>query len=175
MLASFFHLLLRQVDEQVGDDEHGVGRIFAHRDGHDGPVGLGNDAVDGQRERDPLVLLDAAVVVRVEKREVGGLVQRVLLEVEARRVDVRAQDVEAMLERLGAQVHEDEGLAVRVRPDLVARLEMTAVLDEFVERDIAGVFGLLDGGSGDLALDLVIGDEVDIACGKLVYLGELVA
>ena len=65
------HLLLRQVNEQVGDDEHGVGRIFAHCDGHDGPVGLGDDAVNGQRERDPLVLLDAAIVVRVEKRQVG--------------------------------------------------------------------------------------------------------
>ena len=87
---------------------------------------------------------------------------------------MRAQDVEAALERIGAQVHEDEGLAVRVRPDLVACLQVTAVLDELVERDIAGVFGLLDGGSGDLALDLVIGYEVDVACGKLVYLGELV-
>ena len=89
--------------KQVRDAEHGVGRILAHAN-LDGPASLeGDDAMDGQWERDPLVLLDAAIVMRVEQGYVGVLVERVLLGVETRRVDVGAQDVEAVLERVGAE------------------------------------------------------------------------
>ena len=66
LLGVLLHLLLTQGGKQVRDAEHGVGRILAHAD-LDGLACLeGDDAVDGERERDPLVLLDAAVIMRVE-------------------------------------------------------------------------------------------------------------
>ena len=52
-----------------------------------------DNAVNGERQRDPLVLLDAAVVMRVEQRQIARFVERVLLDVQTRAVDVRAQNV----------------------------------------------------------------------------------
>ena len=78
------------MNEQVRYAENGIALIVAHVYVHDRAVLLGDDAVHGKRERDPLIVLDAAVVVRVEKRETVALVERVLLQVEAGAVDVRA-------------------------------------------------------------------------------------
>ena len=78
------HLLAGQVDQQVGDAEHRIVRVVAHLGVHHGAVFLRDHAVQRQRQRDPLVVLDAAVIMRIEQREPVRLVQRVLLEVEAR-------------------------------------------------------------------------------------------
>ena len=71
--------------------------------------------------------------MRVEQRESVRLVQRVLLEVEARAVDVRAQDVEPLLQRPLPEVRQDERLAVRLRPHLVAGLERAPLAHRVVE------------------------------------------
>ena len=76
-----------------------------------------------------MVALDAAVVVRVEISHVAGLEGGVLLKVQARRVHVRAQDVKALLERVGAQVDEHKVLAVVSGIHLVACLELAAFGD----------------------------------------------
>ena len=112
--------------EQVGDAEDGIGLVLADDHVHDGAVLLGHDAMDGQRQGDPLVLLDATVVVGVQRDELVLLLDGVLLDVEARRVDVRAEDVDAGRERLGAHVQEHEALAAVDGVDLVAGLERLA-------------------------------------------------
>ena len=150
------------MDQQVGDAEHGVVRVVAHLDVHHGAVLLGDHAVHGQRQRDPLVVLDAAVIVRVEQREPVRFVQRVLLEVEARAVDVRAQDVEARRKRLLAQLHEDERLAVCLRPHLVAGLERATLAHRVVEAEVAVLLRQRDSRRRAFALRLVVRDEVDV-------------
>ena len=76
-----------------------------------------------------MVALDAAVVVRVEVGHVAGLEGGVLLEVQARRVHVGAQDVKALLERGDAQVDEHKVLAVVGGVHFVACLELAAFGD----------------------------------------------
>ena len=93
------------MNKQVGHAENGVALIVAHVYVHDRAVLLGDDAVHSERERNPLVVLDTAVVVRVEKREAVALVERVLLQVEAGAVDVRAQDVHTLAQRFAPQLH----------------------------------------------------------------------
>ena len=156
------HLLAGQVDQQVGDAEHRIVRVVAHLDVHHGAVFLRDHAVQRQRQRDPLVVLDAAVIMRIEQREPVRLVQRVLLEVEARAVDVRAQDVEPLLQRLLPEMRQDERLAVRLRPHLVAGLERAPFAHRLVKRQVAVLFRQRDGRSRALALGLVVRDEVDV-------------
>ena len=167
------HLVLAQVGQQVGDVEHGVGRILAHADLDVGAVLQRHHAVQGQRHGDPLVLLDTAVVVRVEAGDLVGLVERVLLHVEARRVDVGTQDVEALLERLGAEMDKQQRLAIGGRVHLVAGDELLALGDAALKRQVAGGFGKLHSRGAALALGLVLGDEVGIAGAQTVKLGEL--
>ena len=173
LLGVLLHLLLAQMGKQVRDAEHGVGRILAHAN-LDGPAGLeGDDAMDGQRERDPLVLLDAAIVMRVEQGYVGVLVERVLLGVETRRVDVGAQDVEAVLERVGAEHRQDEGLAMGLGVDLVAGLELALLLDGLGERLVPGLFRHGDRGVHALALGLVLRDELDVVAAEFFEFVEV--
>ena len=166
------HLVAREVDEQVGDAEHRVVGILAHADLDGGAVFLAHHAVQRQRGGDPVVGLDAAVVVRVQVGHVAGLVERVLLEVEARRVDVRAEDAQAVLERGGADVDEHEGLVVAGGVDLVAGLEGAACGTGRVERDVARLLGELDAGGDALALGLVLGDEGAVVAAELLELGD---
>ena len=113
-----------------------------------------------------MVVLDTAVVVRVEKREAVALVERVLLQVEAGAVDVRAQDVHTLAQRVAPQLHQDERLAVGMRPNLVACGKRAPLADGVGERDVARFLGHVDGGCGAAALGLVLRNEVDVVAGQ---------
>ena len=82
------HLILRQVGQQVGDDEFRLVLFPPQGDVH-ALAGFQCDrAVQLQRDRHPLILFDAAVVMGAEIAELILLVERDLLEVQAGRVDV---------------------------------------------------------------------------------------
>ena len=59
-------LFLRKVRKKVCDVEHGVGLFFAHSDGDFASVFECDYAVKRKRNGEPLILLDAAVIVRLE-------------------------------------------------------------------------------------------------------------
>ena len=158
--------------QQVGHAEHRVGLIIADVHLYHLAVGGRHHAVQRQGQRRPLVVLDAAVVVGVQKREVVGLVQRVLLDVEARRVDMRPQDVHALGDRRGPHVHEDDCLPLGAGPQLAARPHGRAGGDAIGQRVVAGVLGRGDGGRGALALGFVVGDEVDVVSSQRLNLGR---
>ena len=128
--------------------------------------------MQGERGRHPVVGLDAAIVVRVEVGHVAGLVQGVLLEVEARGVDVGTEDVQALLHGTGAQVDEHERFVVTDGVDLVPRLELAALGDAGGEVDVTCSLGELDGGGHALALGLVLADEGAVLAAEVLELGE---
>ena len=171
--ARLLHLLLREMDEQVGHAEHGIVLRLADADVDGRTVFLHDDAVHRERQRRPLVFLDTAVVVGVEVGEPAVLVERVLLDVEAAGVDVRAEDVHAVRERRLADLEEDDGLLHVDGIDLVARLEALAALDEPREVAIACGLRLAHGLLDALALRLAAAEEVAVArieCLELLFL-----
>ena len=112
----------------VGDDEDGVARVQTDRD-VDALARGGVDAPE-QRQRPvgPLVLLDAAVVDRLEEREVVRVllgVDRPGLQVDVGAVVVRANRAGAGDDRFGADDDEDDGAVPAVdeepRPGLDGR------------------------------------------------------
>ena len=167
------HLVVGKMDEQVGDAEHGVARVFAHVHALNAAVFFRDNAVNGERKRDPLVLLDAAVVMRVEQRQIARLIERVLLDVQTRAVDVRAQNVQTVLHGAAADVRQDDGLAVQFGVYLVACGELLARGARLVERNVARLARLRDGGRHAFALGLVGADEIDVVGCELLELGQL--
>lgn len=93
------HLLVAQMGQKIGYAEYGVAGIVAHVHIDHGAVGFRHHTVKRQRQRYPLVVLDAAIVVSVKEGKPVVLVNRVLLQVQTGAVDVSAQDVQARLER----------------------------------------------------------------------------
>ena len=110
----------------------------------------------------------------IHEGKLAGFVQRVLLDVQARAVDVRAKDVHAVGQRAGAQLHQDDGLVAHGCPQLVAGDKLAACGNGGIKALVAGGLCAADCGGGELAFGLVLGDEVDVAGGKLLKLGQLV-
>ena len=79
-----------------------------------------------ERNRDVQIFLDPPVIVRVEVSEPAVLVERILLDVDARRVEMRAENIQALLERLRSDLKEHDGLIHPDRIDFVARLQRSA-------------------------------------------------
>ena len=120
------HLILAEVRQQIGDDELRLIRLAADGNVDRAAVLKRDGTVQLQRDRDPLVLLDAAVIVRLEIRQLRILIHRRLLEVEARRVDVCARDHAAAVERLLPEHGQHKRLAAVVDIHLRARLQRHA-------------------------------------------------
>ena len=75
---------------------------------------------------------------------------------------MRAENVQALRERLLPDVREHERLAMGERPHLVACRECAPIADRLVERAVAALLGQRDGGGCALAFRLVVRDEVDV-------------
>ena len=160
--------------QKIGYAEYGVAGIVAHIHVNHGAVGFRHHTVKRQRQRYPLVVLDAAIVVSVEEGKPVVLVNRVLLQVQTGAVDVGAQDIQARLERLGADVSQNERLAMHASPYFAARFERAALANHILKRFIARSFCLLNGGRKATALGFVVRDVVDIAGSQTVELFKLV-
>ena len=162
------HLLLREVDQQVRHAEDRVAFCLADADFDDRAVLLDDDAVQCERQRDPLVLLDAAVVMRVEVGEAAVLVERVLLDIESARVDVRAEDGQALFQRLLADLEQHDALLHVDGIDLVAGLELLAGTQDILQVAVTGALCLAHGLSDALALRLARGEEIAVASGQFL-------
>ena len=128
----------------------------------------------GERQRSPLIALDAAVVVRVKVGKARLLLERVLLHIEPGRVDVGAEDVESLLERLRADLEEQERLAVVRGIDLVAGDELCSLGDEAIECTVALLFCQRSCCRAALALGLVLADECLVSLAETQRLLALV-
>ena len=69
--------------QQIGDQEAFFVVLLAQTEVDAGPVELHHSAVQSERDSGPLVLLDAAVVMRLKHRQTAVLIKRVGLEVDA--------------------------------------------------------------------------------------------
>ena len=158
--------------QQVGDAEDRVAVRLAQRHAHLRAVLAHDDAVQRQRHRQPLVLLDAAVVVRIQIGQAARLVQRVLLYIQARGIDVRAEDVHALLQRMAAHHKEQEALVHPVDVDAVACLERAALAHEHVKIREAARLRRLHGRAHALALGLSMVKVIAIRARKRVNPGQ---
>ena len=121
-----FHLLLRKMRQQISDDKARLVRFSADADIHDCAVLKHGDAVQLERDSDPLVFLYPAVVVRAEIAELVRLIHRVLFEVDARRVNMGTGDDRAVGQTVLADNGEDKRLAAVAVIDLRAGAQLHA-------------------------------------------------
>ncbi len=156
LAARLCHLLAAEMREKVVDIEHGVGGVFADADLCLRAVFAHDDAVQRQRHRRPLVLFDAAVIMRFEEAHARLFVEGVLLDVDAGRVDVRDDEAHAVFfEVFAADAEGDDALAAVDEVALVSRAERVA---EFIFGK-ASPFGETHGGGAGFALGFRLVEE----------------
>ena len=88
--------------EKIGNIEHGIPTLIAHGYFNLFAVCLHYNSVKGKGQRNPLIFLYAAVIMRFKQGGSAGLVNGVLLYVQTRGVYVAAHYVHAVFKGLAA-------------------------------------------------------------------------
>ena len=104
--SGFLHLLLREMDEEVRDEKDRIVFVLADPDNDRLTALLDDHAMDRQRQCDIVIFLDPAVIMGVEIGDAGVLIQRILLHIKSGRIDMRAENVQAVLKRLCSNLKE---------------------------------------------------------------------
>ena len=124
LVARLLRLVLAEMGKDVADHEDGVAWRIAHRDVDLRAVLADDRSVERERHHEPLVLLYPAVDVAVEVDVAALLVERPRLEVEARRIGMAADDLEAGFGDFSPADHgSHDGSALVAAVDLVAGLQ----------------------------------------------------
>ena len=166
LVRRLLELLLRQVHEKIGHAEGRLGSLFADDDVLHRAVLLGDDAMQREGNRDPLILLDAAVIMRIEVGETAVLIERILLDVEAARVDVCTENRQAVFQRLRAYMKERDRLLHVGAVNLRARCDLPSGTHDFFKIFVACRLRLSDDLAHALALRLALRQKLDVAFGK---------
>ena len=151
------------MDKEISDAEHGVVRLLPERDRDRCAVLLDDDTVQGERYRHPLVLLDAAVVMRIKVRQPAVLIERILLHIKAACVDVRTEDIHAVLHRLCSDMKEHNRLFHVDGVDLIPRAELRPLSDNVRQIAVARRLGSAHRFLHTLALRLAVREKINIA------------
>ena len=187
LCAALCHLFAAEVGQKVVDIEYGVVRLFADVKLYLSAVFEHNHAVQGEGYGCPLVLLDSAIVVRLQKAHTRLLIQRILLYIYPGRVDVRSDYAQAVLfEVFASHAEHHHALAAVYEVLFIARGELVAEF-EFGEarlpchsyRGGAGLAlglglveeGLITFGIGEHLRALLFGGNLEIV---LLFIGKFV-
>lgn len=97
------------VRREIRDQQNGIRGIVADVDPRCRPIGLVHAPGERKRHISPLIVLDAAVHLRVDEHGLLAFPKRLRLELDPRRVDVGVDDAQAAFERLSTNDEEDDG------------------------------------------------------------------
>ena len=106
---------------KVGNIEDGLVRRFAKRKINRFAACADGASVQRQRLRDPLIFLDAAIIVRPEADKIAIRTDGVWPHVEPGRVDVRADDAKPLRNGARADCQHGHGLVLLAGKQLCAR------------------------------------------------------
>ncbi len=98
--AFLLHLLCGQMDQQIRNADNRIIRLLADVHEYLRTILAADDAMQRHRSCDPLILLDAAVVMRIQQNQSVFFIKRMLLEIHARAVDMRTENIHAFGQRL---------------------------------------------------------------------------
>ena len=117
------HLLVSEMRKKISDIEYGIRFLLTYYYLVSFAVVGEYNAVNSQRYSGPLILLDTAVVMRLEINGIVILINRIGLEIEPRRIDVGTKDVESFSRSLLSDYGSGKALALDALIDFVSGLE----------------------------------------------------
>ena len=120
----FAHLIAREMRQKIVDIKDRIGVILTDYKLHRCAVGSRDHAVQCQCNRRPLIFFDAAVIMRFEEAQPLRLIKRMLLEIHARRIDMRGGKIHAVFKRFRPEYKCGKALAAVVVIILAARHDL---------------------------------------------------
>ena len=107
--------------QQIRNDEYRIIVFFTDMHFHLRAVFFYDDTMQGQRQRDPLILLDAAVIMGVQIRKLTVFIQRILLQIQTRGIDMGAQNMHSFLDRTIADMKQHDRFIHHGQINLILR------------------------------------------------------
>ena len=127
------------MNKKIRDHEYRIILILSDGNLLRRPVLLHDHAVQRQRLRHPLILLDAAVIMRIQISKPLILIERILLHINARRINVCAQDVHARRNRLLPEAEKRQHLLHAHRIYLISRFQALSHCHHLIQVPVAGL------------------------------------
>ncbi len=114
------------MDQQIRHEENRILVFLTNADFHGRAVLLHHHAMDGKGNSHPLVFLHTAVIVRIQISEAAVLIERILLDIQSRGVDMGAENVDAVRHLIRSDLEQDDGLIHPYGVDAISRLQLIA-------------------------------------------------
>jgi len=109
-------------------------------------------AVQGERQRYPLVFLHPSIIMRFQHRQICILIQRILFQIQPRRINVGSQNIHPFFHRLLTDVKERHRFPHTCRIYLISRFQSTPGGNDLLQIFITMLFCLTNHLAGTLAL-----------------------
>ena len=173
-----FHLLLGKVNQKVGHAENRVILLFADNHIHHAAILLCYYAMESQRQGDPLIFLDAPIIMGIKISHAAILIKRLLLQIKAAGINMRPQDCHALFHGHSADIEHGNSLLHADSIYLVPRLQAFTPLNNLLQITIALFPCLTDNLLSAFTLRLAAAEKilvVFIQAGKSLLLSLAVA
>ena len=125
------------MDQKIRDKEYRIVFILTYAQDHGLSAFLYDHAVNSQRERHILILLDAPVIMSVQICDIAVFIEGILLDVEPGGINMRADNIEAFLDRRPADLKHDHGFVHPHTVDPVTGLQFSAFPAHLIEFHIS--------------------------------------
>ena len=124
--------------QEIRDVKYRILVFFADIEENLGSVLADHKTVDGKRNGRPLIFLDAAIVVRLQKRHLILFIKRIGLQVKTRRIHMRAEYVHALGDRFLADHRQHQAFSFNRLVDLLACGQLRCGSDIYISELFGG-------------------------------------
>ena len=114
------------MDQKICDVKYRILRLLTNADLHNASVLLCNNAMHSKRQCHPLVFLYATIIMSIQISQVRILVQRILLNIQSRRVDMCTENAHPSGKLFGSYMKQGNDLLHPYCINLVTGLDLLA-------------------------------------------------
>ena len=161
------------MDQKIGYKEHRVFLILANIDLHRSAILFHHHTVKCKGQRYPLILLHASVIVGVEIGEAPLLIQRVLLHIKPRGINMSPKDIHPLRHRFLTDAEQNYGLVHPDRIDLITLFQAAALLPHGLQFPVACFFSGIDNAVYTFPLCLSLIQKLSVFIRKCIYFLQL--
>ena len=157
------------MNQQIRHTEHRILLVFSDHHIHNGAVFLCHNTMDRQRKRYPLIFLDSAVIMSIQIRESGILVKRILFYIHTRRIDMRAEDIHSVGQRLASDLEQHDRFLHAYCINLIPCVQRCILLNAGLKISVACLLRLAHDLCHALTLGFSIIQEFPVSVTQFVH------
>ena len=132
----FLQLLTGQMDQKIRNTKNRILCFLADGQFNNSSILLRHNAMQCQRNGRPLVFLDTAVVMSIQKRHLAVLIQRILLEIQTRRINMSTQNIHTLLHRFCPDLEQYHQFFLVYRIHFISGFQLFSGCNCFLQRNI---------------------------------------